>query len=119
MDIHPEMRELREFLDTNGVRYLVNDDVYATNLEGDQVPADDPNYWHELFGITHTERTRFVAPDGRYFDVGYLWVLDDDGQKVFCSKYGELGYLEVRVGIDEPYAAYADEIIEAAFGYCR
>jgi hypothetical protein len=45
--------------------------------------------------------------------------LDDDGVKHFCSKYGDKGYLEMRVGNDEPEAVYAEDVIETAFGHCR
>lgn len=119
MDVHPEMRELRKALDDNGVEYLMGDEEFGINMDGDVVHAEEPSDRLILDGFTHIERAVFRASDGRMFDVSYIWVLDDDGQKVFCSKCGGMGYLEVRVGIDEPYAAYADEIIEAAFGYCR
>ena len=120
MDICPEMRELRSYLDRNGVGYDSCDDEYGIMYDGDSastVSVDSTVDGRLLDGFTHVERTRFMSPDGREFDVTYMWTRDDDDRKVFCSTHGDLGYLEVRVGDAVPHSAYAEDIIEYAFGH--
>lgn len=117
MDIHPEMEELRDALGRLGVECITHDEEYGINIEGDPVPVEEANRF-ELDGFTHIEETTFASSDGRVFCVSYIWTIDDDGGKVFLSKHGDMGYLEARVGMDSPYSAYAEEIVEAAFGRC-
>ena len=118
MDIHPEMRELREALDRNGVEYVKRDEEFGVNIDGDQVDVDEVDMYG-IYDVTHIEMTTFASPDGRVIEVSYVWSLDDDGVKRFCSKYGDKGYLEMRVGNDRPCAVYSEDVIEAAFGHCR
>lgn len=123
MDIHPEMHELRKALETMGVEYVTKDEEFGINLEGDPVDVDD-NYvnadsMYAIYDVTHIEMTTFASSDGRVIEVSYVWTIDDDNRKVFCSKYGDKGYLEMRVGNDGPEAVYAEDVIETAFGYCR
>ena len=124
MDIHPEMYELRKTLETMGVEYVAKDEEFGTNLEGDQVSVDDwddvnADSMYAIYDVTHIEMTTFASSDGRVIEVSYVWTIDDDGRKVFCSRYGDIGYLEMRVGNNKPEAAYAEDVIETAFGHCR
>ena len=118
MDIHPEMHELRKTLDAMGVEYVTNDEEFAINLEGDPVDVNADSMY-AIYDVTHIEMTTFASSDGRVIEVSFIWTLDDDSVKHFCSKYGDKGYLEMRVGNDEPEAVYAEDVIETAFGHCR
>lgn len=122
MDIHPEMRALREALDENGVEYVTRDEEFGINIEGDPVDVDGLDPHGDPYGyydVTHIEMTTFASSDGRVIEVSYIWTLDDDGVKHFCSKYGEMGYLEMRVGNDRPCAVYSEDVMETAFCHCR
>lgn len=117
MDICPEMRELRSSLDRNGIIYEVRDDEYGILYENGSsrdVSVDSSIDGRMLDGFTHVERTLFRAPDGRSFDVAYIWTRDDDDRKVFLSLCGNFGYLEARVGESAAYPAYAEDVIEHA-----
>lgn len=117
MDVGPEMRELRDMLARNGLEYTIMDDEYGIDYDDGEpvvVNADACASKRLLDGLTHVERTTFRATDGRDFEVTYAWTRDDDDRKVFCSMHGNIGYLEVRVGDDAPYSAYAEDIIEYA-----
>lgn len=105
MDIHPEMRELREGLYANGIWYDTEDEETLVDV------------WSGF--VMHTETTKFRTPDGRDFTVMYCWSVDEDDIKRFVSKYGECGYIEATVGDSKPYAAYAEEILEDALGRCQ
>jgi len=115
MDINPEMKELRRLLDKYGIDYEKDDAEYGVDFDRDSsrfVNVEEPADRVLLEGLTHVEQTRFTSVDGRAFEVTYMWVLDDDDTKRFCSLHGDIGYLEVRVGNSCPYSAYGEEIVE-------
>lgn len=93
--VGPQMRELRDELDRNGVHYETDDD-------------DD-----DVYGLqTHIERTGITSIGGRWVSVIYAWSRDEDGDKRFESDGGRFGYLEMQVDEGDHKAVTVEEVME-------